>query len=297
MQNANRASELRSRAADRDDADADPDTDSDDAPIEYRENGAKRVAPRRPKKIKLPGGMAIDVPGPDRSAVGQVQPEIAFYVRSYLDVLLGSVVLEKMYLSSSARTLSSEFAVPTAVHNILKYNNIMFSKVTMSVTKIAIPEPVWYDIDVADNRLHLYMNQAMYDDACRRSAEHAVVMADGVIPLENYDPIETVPGSHIDPAVVKCAVICDHVAQHIISDVLGPRKPDGAHIHDNYTNVGTTLHSMLDVVELGTQTRNHRESVNHVTIFRPPSSVRAADMSIDELLGRAGNSNSFSYGA
>lgn len=181
---------------------------------------------------------------------GFVPPWVAFHVRAYLDVLFGAVTLEKIRLVK-LRNRRSEFAVPNVVDSILRYNNIAFAAVEMCwVNGTQLVEPIWYDIDAFNNRLQLYISQSMYDAFCARQSDDAVNMASGVVPIENYDPYATSPEASgpLDKATVNCAIACDHVAQHIIGEVLRPgRASPGADIHDRFTEVGCTLHSMLDV--------------------------------------------------
>lgn len=181
---------------------------------------------------------------------GFVPPWVAFHVRAYLDVLFGAVTLEKIRLVK-LRNRRSEFAVPNVVDSILRYNNIAFAAVEMCwVNGTQLVEPIWYDIDAFNNRLQLYISQSMYDAFCARQSDDPVNMASGVVPIENYDPYATSPEASgpLDKATVNCAIACDHVAQHIIVEVLRPgRASPGADIHDRFTEVGCTLHSMLDV--------------------------------------------------
>lgn len=217
------------------------------------------------REIELPGGRGVTIVDKPSKNNEKIQSEIVFYIRSYLDVLFGSVIQEAIILSTKGYR-NSEYAIPTTVSNILKYNNIMFTRVTMSSTLIELPEPLWYDMNIANSHLHLYLYRPLYDSFCSKLSDHPVIISSGIIPLENYNPLASNPNiQKIDSATINCAVICDHLAQHIISDVLNPEKPDGADIHEKYNLHGTTLHSMLDITCIGTQL-SKEENSNFITL-------------------------------
>lgn len=184
---------------------------------------------------------------------GFVPPWVAYHVRAYMDVLFGAVALEKIRLVKQ-RNRRSEFAVPNVVDSVLRYNNIAFAAIEMCwVNGTNLVEPIWYEIDAFNNRLQLYISQPLYDAFCSRQSDDPVTMASGLVPIENYDPYATCPEASgpLDKATINCAIACDHVAQHIIVDVLRKRPAvPGADIHDRFTEVGCTLHSILDVTAI-----------------------------------------------
>lgn len=234
---------------------------------------------------KVPGGKIE--PGP--SIRDCVPDEISFRVRAYLDVLLGATSIEKLRLATTMYSVNgsssvngdnahrdSQYAIPNIVDAILKYNNITFGSVVLYRTKIELIEPIWYDIDIPNNELRLFVNtnSRLFP---RHMTDYPVVMASGIIPVERYNPYAPNPTiDNIDIATIHCAVTCDHVAQHIIDDILDTEpKAEGADIHDRFGRCGTTLHSMFDITAVGDKCENYNETSKLVTLFdarSPPQS-------------------------
>lgn len=278
----------------------DDDDNNDDIYDDEDEDAAWDAAKKKKKdnnirKIALPGGTGVTTVDKPEKNNENIQSEIVFYIRSYLDILFGSVIQEAIILSSKG-CLNSEYAIPTTVSNILKYNNIMFSKVTMSTTIFELHEPLWYDMNIVNSHLHLYLYKPLYDSYCTKLSDHPVIISSGIIPLENYNPIDVNPQvQKIDAATINCAVICDHVAQHIISDVLNPNKPEGADIHEKYNLHGTTLHSMLDITCLGTQS-SKEENTNFITLTNGNNfNTQSNNNILNHILNGFNYSNPFSY--
>lgn len=220
----------------------------------------KRIRRRVVSNVSLPGGRATldsrreigNSPTAGRN-IGALPKNLTYHIRAYLDVLLGAVEMERLRLVR-LECYQSDMALPNVVASVLQYNNIAFKSITLTNTQISLPEPVWYDIDLVNNHLHLYLYQPMYDSFCTRVSRLPVIVSSGVIKLEDYNPVATHPltRDQLDTAAYNCAIVADHVAQHIISDVLqGDKKVPGADIHDRYNDVGTTLHSMLDITATG----------------------------------------------
>ncbi|KAG8362529.1 GbNV_gp13-like [Fopius arisanus] len=238
---------------------------------------------RKKKKIAVPGGEAIVNERSVKSKTGVLEPELTYFIRSYFDILFNSTTQSKLILLSR-NIEQSEYAIPNIVANILQYNNIVFSKVTMSSSSIALPEPVWYDIDLPNSHLHLYLYSPMYDEFCVKLSDNPVIMASGIIPIENYNPIDVHPQLRdIDTATINCSIVCDHVAQHIISDIFNPLKPDGADIHAKYNEHGTTLHSIFDITAFGTEMDN-KNCTNCFTLFNTSGKKLAVDSVLDNLM-------------
>lgn len=214
-----------------------------------------------------------------------LDPRLSFYIRAYLDVLLSSVLIEKINLAARNKH-QSELAIPNVVDNILRYNNIAFSVVRMSTTNIALPEPLWYEIDVINNRLQLYIYQPMYDSFCMTLSDHPVILSSGIVPLDRYDPPEHCPiaNSTVDSATINCAVVCDHLAQHVISEVLGPRKAEGASIHERYNERGCTLHSMFDITVLGTGSNSSNNNCSTFVLNQPLTIGGTGSSAFEDLL-------------
>lgn len=230
---------------------------------------------KRAIRDKIPGG-EIEA-GPNLKDC--VPDEIAFRIRAYLDVLLGATSIEKLRLATTMYNglgsaandrahRDSQYAIPNIVDAILKYNNIAFSSVVLYRTKIELVEPIWYDIDLPNNELRLFVS-ANSRAFPRQITDYPVVMASGIVPVERYNPHAPNPAiDNIDIATIHCAVMCDHVAQHIIDELLDTEpKSEGADIHDRFGRCGTTLHSMFDITSVGDKCENYSETSKLVTLF------------------------------
>lgn len=246
-----------------------------------------RVVGESNKRHRRDGSQHDKIPGGAIKSDTRIQDclpnELSFRIRAYLDVLLGATSIEKLrlatmrfYSGASASTSSANdrnsrdslYAIPTIVDAILKYNNIVFGSVTLYKTKADLIEPIWYDVDLPNNALRLFTN---VDSRLfvRQMTDFPVVMSSGIIPIERYNPYVTNPMiDSIDAATIHCAVTCDHVAQHIIDEVLSDEpRIDGADVHDQFGKFGTTLHSMFDITIMGDKCETQNETSRLVTIF------------------------------
>lgn len=190
--------------------------------------------------IKLPGGYAC------KAVIDEVPDTVAYRVRSYLDELFGTIMLQVKESDSCFD------AIPIVVSNILKYNNIQFATVDMYKTSVSIPEPLWFKFELDKRHLILYLNEIMYNDYCTTTTptEVSVVWSCGHVPVDKYNPYRSHPEvSELDTAKIKCAVACDHVAQHIIHRYYNDTPLlANTELHEGgWTRCGTTLHSMLDI--------------------------------------------------
>lgn len=264
------------------------------------ESNKRRRRGDGPRHGKIPGGAIKS----DTRIQDCLPNELSFRIRAYLDVLLGATSIEKLRLatmrfysggaSASASSVNdrnsrdSLYAIPTIVDAILKYNNIVFGSVTLYKTKADLIEPIWYDVDLPNNALRLFTN---VDSRLfvRQITDFPVVMASGIIPIERYNPYVTNPMiDNIDAATIHCAVTCDHVAQHIIDEVLSDEpRIDGADVHDQFGKYGTTLHSMFDITIMGDRCETHNETSRLVTIFD------ARDKPLRDIGGGGGSLNPY----
>lgn len=209
--------------------------------------------------ITLPGGRAtIDhnkIIKTGGRNIGALPKNLTYYIRQYLDILFGAVETERVRLLQQ-NCYQSDIALPNVIASILQYNNITFKSITLTNTKIPLPEPLWYDIDLVNNHLSLFLYQPLYDTFCTSTTRLPVIISSGIIKLEDYNPVVSHPlaREQLDMATYNCAIMADHTAQHIISDLfLADKKVPGADIHDHYNDVGTTLHSMLEITAVGVQ--------------------------------------------
>ena len=190
-------------------------------------------------------------------AVGYLDDALTYQIRAYLDVLLGSVMSEKQRLFAIG-VRDSVRAIPTIVQDVLAYNNVYFNVVRLFTVAQELPEITAYRIDVPNNRLELFVNVMQYNEFCNNASENCpVTVSDGVVNLEKYNPARSACRETLDAACINCAVMCDHVAQHIINEIYTAANNDlmpiGRDIHYRYTTYGTTLHSMFDITLLGTK--------------------------------------------
>jgi len=216
--------------------------------------------------IKLPGGSAIPMAIKNLdSSIGEVPSEYVKYVRDYMDILFSSVSFEASSLIQMDK-MESIFAIPGIVNAILEYNNISFANIKYCKTTVELFEPIWYTYNIAKSELVLYFNDVLYDRFCMESDDKPVLFPSGVVPIDLLNPYENDPNHEmIDSAMIHAAIAADHVAQHIISDICQPDKPQCASIHDKFTDYGTTLTSMF-FIEQNSIPMPKREYNNYMTM-------------------------------
>ncbi|ATZ81544.1 GrBNV_gp13-like protein [Drosophila innubila nudivirus] len=216
--------------------------------------------------IKLPGGSAIPMAIKNLDcSIGEVPSEYVKYVRDYMDILFSSVAFEASSLIQMDK-MESIFAIPGIVNAILEYNNISFANIKYCKTAVELFEPIWYTYNIAKSELVLYFNDVLYDRFCMESDDKPVLFTSGVVPIDLLNPYENDPNHEmIDSAMIHAAIAADHVAQHIISDICQPDKPQCASIHDKFTDYGTTLTSMF-FIEQNSIPMPKREYNNYMTM-------------------------------
>lgn len=222
--------------------------------------------------VSLPGATAkknkINKGNVNVTRQGETPPNIVRNIRMYLDILFSSVLLEARYILDNCDTGEAEMrenlmgggngiesnkssisAVPGVVSAILAYNNIEIKTVALTMTAVDIFEPIWYTYNVRQSKLTLYLNEFMYDAFCIKNGDSHVLFTNGIVPIERYNPYETnkeVPT--INLAIVHCAMLCDHVAQHILDELFASADDvtaSCADLHEGFGKHGTTLHSMF----------------------------------------------------
>lgn len=206
--------------------------------------------------IKLPGGSASTIPQAcdnDAAAaalktngVGEIPRNITRGIRDYMDILFSSVMFEAL----NVRHDKPINVIPGIVNAILEYNNISFKKLTLTKTSQTLHEPIWYVYNIAHSTLNLMINEQMFDMFCMKISDKPVTFSGGVIPIELYNPYaQHTDLPEINRAMINYAIACDHVSQHIIVDILAPKQSYCLGIHDRYTCVGTTLHSIFAITQ------------------------------------------------
>lgn len=206
-------------------------------------------------------------------SVGELPREITYFIRQYMDCLFGAVILQAHAAAQRNNFMSYE-SVPGIVAEILSYNNIIFQDVSMIKTKLTLHEPIWYRIDIQRSSLTLYLDENLYDNMCMRLSDLPVSFDGGMISLDIFNPFRQNPilPPTISSAMISCAIMCDHVAQHIITDIFSCQDknslknlPD-SHLHTEFTKYGTTMHSMFSI-ERNVMKRNRKEYANHLTFY------------------------------
>lgn len=208
----------------------------------------------KPKKLELPGGEANAIPLGNScagSGIGEVPKEVTRYIRDYLDMVFGAVMLGAERVTSMNQR-SSVHVIPEVVDAMLIYNNREFDVMTCDFeSRVDLVEPIWYTMDVANSRLNLFIDQMKYDDFCLKHSDLSVLFPGGTIPIDIFDPCKDNPNfGPIELAMIKCVIACDHVVTHILSDMMDESKLPCSDYHKDYANYGTTLHTMfqLDLV-------------------------------------------------
>nr|AHW98245.1 GrBNV_gp13-like protein [Nilaparvata lugens endogenous nudivirus] len=246
------------------------------------------VAIARINKGKETQSTKLSLPG------GYVQPtveqpvDIGYYFRSYLDVLFNSVLIE------STHSQNSIASIPTVVRNILAYNNILFKTVEMRKTNCErVVEPIWFSYSVNESKLKLYVNQERYREYCSMRTDVPITWPSGNLHIERYNPYRVhkkVDGA-LDIAVQKCAIACDHVAQHIIHAIMSETHNrhnttmvDRTTLHENWTKYGTTLHSMLALELVLNESSNSAGSQHRfMAMISTSSNTRNSDTVVNRI--------------
>lgn len=235
---------------------------------------------RRKKLIDLPGAVAIvnNGPGAANSCFITVPEQVTKKIRRYTDLLYGTIAYEQLsrLRNDTANSTHILTLVPNTVRAILDYNNIRFAGILLKLTTVEIPEILWYDIDYPNKVLYLYASKTMFENFCTLNNNYDVMMETGFVPLEAYNPFSSPKEVKITPALVKCAVMCDHLAQHVIDDIyrnscsMDERSVisgNGCTLHYNWTRHGITLHSIFSITRHGTRTQSMRDTLSYSTVI------------------------------
>lgn len=133
---------------------------------------------------------------------------------------------------------------PTVINEILKFNNIHLKKVTAQTTDIQMYEPMMPVYPSLDE-LIIFVNLDMFNDYCVARNMGNVSWNPGTIYMSKLNTTKTTP--IITLAMVKCAVMCDHVAQHAIHDYYNSNTLECEDPHESYTDYGFTFASVFDI--------------------------------------------------
>lgn len=212
------------------------DDDDDDNPSERR--------------VKLRGGNAT-VTNAEKQC--KVETMIMKRIRGYLDMALSTAMVATLDDASSFNH-SLVNIIPCIVDAMLKYNNIHFQSVIMKETKsFMLDKILWYDIDLKKGALTLAINNDEALSFLESGIQRPVFYTNGQInvsqfnPFENHDVQQILDKNNNKLLILRCIVLCDHVAQHIILEM---NNVDQFEIHDRFNEIGMTLHSMLSVTRV-----------------------------------------------
>jgi hypothetical protein len=198
------------------------------------------------KAFQLPGGKATIKANKTKTTpaiIGEVDDKVTLLIRDYMDVLFSSVMMAALLCPEN----HPEQIIPAVVDAILKYNNIEFSLIRLKIVP-GLHEPIWYTYNITSGILVLYFDQNLFTQFAAKINDNPVSFSGGIIPLNRFDPYsqhEDLP--RIEQSMINYALACDHVAQHIIVDVLNEPTNHQLGVHDNFRIIGTTLHSIFDV--------------------------------------------------
>lgn len=207
--------------------------------------------PRKPKRLDIPGGTAEAIPlgnSCNGSGVGEVPEEVTKYIRDYMDMVFGAVMLGAERVTSMNQR-SSIHVIPEVIDAMLIYNNREFDIMTCDFeSRLDLIEPIWYTMDVTNSRLNLFIDQRKYDEFCLKNSDLPVLFPGGSIPIDIYDPCKENPNfGKIELAMTKCVIACDHVVTHILSDMMNESKLPCSDYHKDYAINGTTFHTMFQL--------------------------------------------------
>lgn len=236
----------------------DTEDDEDDIIEVHNDKNFGKKKRKNNESIELPGGIAIrDLLANNKnnkkfkSQICEVPNDIAKWIRLYLNHLFGAMWLQVQSLALQNK-LSSVYAIPGIVCAILEYNNLFFRTIKYTIVKRQLIEPIWYSYSISKNELKLYIDEYLYDEYCIKNGDKPVLFTSGVVPLQIFNLYKPEFNQEINLPMIHCALACDHVSQHIISDIMNPNKIACADIHENFTNIGTTLHSMFVIERIFT---------------------------------------------
>lgn len=217
------------------------------------------------KKLNLAEGESSSLITPVIN--GALDDKTTWFIRQYLDMAFSSALCA-MAMSEIAIPNTGRFigcrdiaaAIPGTVYNILRYNGCQFSKIRFYSKSVALFEPIWYTMNLNSNHLELFINESMINQFCRKTNNDTefVQIEPAITRLPNYNINLGEMQRDIQnftSASIKLVILCDHVCQHILSDLHNRNIPKASKMHDPqfFCKFGTTINSMLKITQTGTK--------------------------------------------
>ena len=210
---------------------------------------------------------------------GTLDDKTTWFMRQYLDMAFSSALMsmamaENTSMSTSTRNALGEqrkfigcrdiaSAIPGTVYNILRYNGCQFAKIRFYTRSVNLFEPIWYNmnLDKHTNYLELFINETMIDQFCRKTNNDMefVQLEPPITRLSNYNLDVGEMMQHdmqrFITASMKLVMLCDHVCQHILSELHNRNIPKASKLHDPqfFCKHGTTINSMFRITQTGTK--------------------------------------------
>lgn len=221
------------------------------------------------KKKKVDSEINFELPGGYVSkTITNEQPlQVTKKIRKYMDMLYSTI-----YLASEKENTDEIIEiVPYLIRNILNFNNFMFSTIKIYNIKNEFVEPIWYNYDIDENVLELYIFEESIKKLCENTKKLEVIFTSGLIPLHKFNPYKSVCDStNFDQdaqSISYLIALCDHASQHIINnlhhDLNNEIIPDSSDLHYKFTKYGTTLHTMFDLNRIA----KREKGINTSTCF------------------------------
>lgn len=203
---------------------------------------------------------------------GIIDGKLTWYIRQYLDMAISSALfamasIENIPIPSNSGTGKNRIgykditaAIPGTIYNMLRYNGFQFTNIGFYPKSVELYEPIWYTLNTKTNSLMLFINEPMINEFCTKNTndDEFVIIEPAPIKLSEYnlqfDNLKQ-EKQKVLPAAIKLMILCDHVTQHILSELYNPNIPIAAKLHDHqyFRKHGTTLHSMFKLTEYGSK--------------------------------------------
>lgn len=215
---------------------------------------------KKQKNLKVPGGILVPASSKTSLFCDGINEELIQRIRSYLNMCVSTskqvidLLCESGHMKKASDTI---YQIPELVNQMCRFNNIYFKNVMLYRSKKQLFEPLWYTIVIETSCLYVFIDETLYNEFCKFSFVPSlpVLINTGSFLLDQFDSDAFDSEKfEVSTAIEKVIVACDHLTQHIINEIYG-QKIDNSNliingingIHDNWTEHGTTLHSMFEL--------------------------------------------------